>query len=71
VLLEQARGREERALEGDALHAQLQIRVGGLLAGDAEGVDEEHANLPLDDQRPVAGGDARPTARPPCPRRTA
>jgi hypothetical protein len=43
-------GGEERALEGDALHAQLQLGGPGLLAGDLEGVEVEHADLVVDDE---------------------
>jgi hypothetical protein len=43
-------GGEEGALEGDALHAQLQLGGAGLLAGDLEGVEVEHADLVVDDE---------------------
>ncbi len=40
---------EERALEHVALHAQLQVGVGGLVAGDLEGIQIEHPDALLDD----------------------
>ena len=46
----QGRAGEEGALEGVALHAQLQLRVARLFAGDLEAVDVEHANLVIDDE---------------------
>ena len=42
-------GGEERALEGVALHAQLQLGAAGLLAGDLERVEVEDADLVVDD----------------------
>ena len=48
-LLHRAGRGEERALEGDALHAQLQLRVARLLARDLEGVEVEDLDLLVDD----------------------
>ena len=51
---------EEGALEGDALHAQLQLRIGRLLAGDLEAVDGEDADLVLTNRVLVARGNISP-----------
>ncbi len=42
-------GMEERALEGVALHAQLQIGVAGFFARDLERIEIEDADLVVDD----------------------
>ena len=51
---QQTGGGKECPLEGDALHAQLQIRIGRFLARDAKGVQTTQANAALDDLAPVA-----------------
>jgi len=48
-LLEHRRCREERALECDSLHAQLQICVGRFVTRNAKRIEVEHANIFLDD----------------------
>ena len=45
-----ARGMEERALEGVALHAQLQIGVGGFLARDAERIQVKDMDVVVGDE---------------------
>jgi hypothetical protein len=60
MLGEQAGGGKECALEGDALHAQLEVGVGGLLARDAEGVEVAEPDLARRDLAPVALRDVRP-----------
>ncbi len=54
VLFEQRRGGEEGALEGDALHAQLQFGVGRLVARDLETVHVEDADVVVHDDLAVA-----------------
>ena len=49
VLFHDSGGGEERALEGDALHAQLEIGVRGLVAGDLERIQVEEADLLVQD----------------------
>ena len=64
ALLGQQRGRgEERALEGDALHAQLEICVGGFLPRDPEGVEVVAADVALDDLPLITLRNARPHLR--------
>ncbi len=49
ALAQHRRSGEERALEGVALHAQLQLGAVGLLARDLEGVEVEDAQFLIDD----------------------
>jgi hypothetical protein len=44
------RSGEEGALEGVALHAELQLLVARLLAGDLEGVEVEDLDFILEDE---------------------
>ncbi len=53
-------GGEEGALEGVALHAELQFRVGCLLAGDLEAVEIEDADLALDHEAARGRREAHP-----------
>ena len=55
------RGRgEEGTLEGVALHADLQLRIGRLFTGDLEAVDVIDADLVLDDVSACRRREARP-----------
>ncbi|MDZ7783869.1 MAG: hypothetical protein U5K56_13355 [Halioglobus sp.] len=59
----QQRGRrKERALEGDALRRQAQVGVGGLLAGDFEGVEIVQPDVFIGDHLLVALRDSGPDA---------
>ncbi len=48
-LFHHMRGSEKGALEGDALHTELQLGIGGLFTGDLEGIDVEDMNVIVDD----------------------
>ena len=58
--LHEGRGGEEGALEGVALHAELKLRVRGLVTGDLEAVDVEDVDLLIDDEAPGLAGDSGP-----------
>ncbi len=53
-------GLEERALEGDTLHAEHELGIGGFLSGDLESVDEPHLDVVVPDGFLVLGGNVGP-----------
>ena len=60
LLLQQRGGIEEGAEEGGSLHPVPQLDVGGLGAGDGEGVEDEDADVPFADRGPCPGGEREP-----------
>jgi hypothetical protein len=59
-LLHDGRGGEKGTLEGDTLHAQLQVGVGRLFPGDLEAVDGEDLEALVDDHSLKRRGDVLP-----------